>query len=139
MYQIMKSVSFCYGHRLLDYDGKCANIHGHNGRAEFMLAGNALNSQGILIDFSAVYQAAKGWIDQHIDHKLLLHQDDPLIALLEQHNEPYFMMQQNPTAENIAALLYEKMQQAGYPVIRVRLWETETCYAEHGSRNWQAS
>lgn len=133
MYQIMKSISFCYGHRLLEYQGKCANIHGHNGRAEIILAGKNLDNRGILVDFSDVYSAAKSWIDDNIDHKLLLRKDDPLIPLLDKQNETYFTMDQNPTAENIAALLFEKIQELGYPVISVKLWETETCYANYSS------
>ena len=33
MFRVTKEIHFCYGHRLLNYDGKCRHLHGHNGRA----------------------------------------------------------------------------------------------------------
>ena len=33
MYRVTRQIDFCYGHRLLNYAGKCKNLHGHNGRA----------------------------------------------------------------------------------------------------------
>ena len=54
MYRISKSVSFCYGHRLLNYNGKCAHLHGHNARAEITLESRALDASGMVEDFSVV-------------------------------------------------------------------------------------
>ena len=34
MYSVTKRIDFCYGHRLLDYDGVCKHPHGHNAVAE---------------------------------------------------------------------------------------------------------
>ena len=34
MYSVTKRIDFCYGHRLLDYDGICKHPHGHNAVAE---------------------------------------------------------------------------------------------------------
>jgi 6-pyruvoyltetrahydropterin/6-carboxytetrahydropterin synthase len=42
MYRVSKSVSFCYGHRLLNYQGKCQHLHGHNARAVITLESNEL-------------------------------------------------------------------------------------------------
>ena len=33
MYVVTRELRFCYGHRLLEYAGKCRHLHGHNGRA----------------------------------------------------------------------------------------------------------
>ena len=33
MFRVTREIDFCYGHRLLRYDGKCKHLHGHNGRA----------------------------------------------------------------------------------------------------------
>ena len=33
VYRVTKEIHFCYGHRLLDYAGKCRHLHGHNGKA----------------------------------------------------------------------------------------------------------
>ena len=34
MYSVTKRIDFCYGHRLLDYDGICKHPHGHNAVVE---------------------------------------------------------------------------------------------------------
>ena len=34
MYSVTKRIDFCYGHRLLDYDGVCKHPHGHNALVE---------------------------------------------------------------------------------------------------------
>jgi 6-pyruvoyltetrahydropterin/6-carboxytetrahydropterin synthase len=34
MFKVTKHIDFCYGHRLLNYDGQCRHLHGHNGRVE---------------------------------------------------------------------------------------------------------
>ena len=44
MYQVVKEIHFCYGHRLMNYDGKCAHPHGHNGKIEIELAAPKLDA-----------------------------------------------------------------------------------------------
>ena len=46
MFQVTREIRFCYGHRLLDYDGKCRHLHGHNGRAVITLASETLDPLG---------------------------------------------------------------------------------------------
>ena len=52
MYQVTREIDFCYGHRLLNYDGKCRHLHGHNGRAVLTLAAPELDGLGMVMDFS---------------------------------------------------------------------------------------
>ena len=131
MYRATEIVEFCYGHRLLRYQGKCAHLHGHNGRVEVTLAQESLNSQSMVADFSDIGRVVKGWIDQNLDHRLLLHRDDPLVAVLRQHDEPIFLMESDPTAEAIARLIYDHAVASGLKVASVRLWETPTSVAEY--------
>ena len=42
MYRVTREIDFCYGHRLLNYEGKCRHLHGHNGRAVITLQGPEL-------------------------------------------------------------------------------------------------
>jgi 6-pyruvoyltetrahydropterin/6-carboxytetrahydropterin synthase len=35
----------------------------------------------------------------------------------------------NPTAENIAKLIFDQSRFFGFPVVEVKLWETASCYA----------
>jgi 6-pyruvoyltetrahydropterin/6-carboxytetrahydropterin synthase len=129
MFQVTREIRFCYGHRLLNYDGKCRNLHGHNGRAVITLAATHLDPLGMVVDFSRLKQDVGGWIDEHLDHKMLLHKDDPALDFLRHQGEPIHVLEDNPTAENIARLLYEVTLDLGFPVVEVRLWETDDSFA----------
>ena len=129
MYTVTKQIFFCYGHRLINYEGKCKHLHGHDVVAEFILARDSLDHRGMVMDFSDIKLHLKSWIDDAIDHKMLLFKDDPMVKVLQNEGEPLFLMDKNPTAENIAACLFEKAKSLGFPIIEVKLWETPTSCA----------
>ena len=131
MYRVTREIQFCYGHRLLDYEGKCRHLHGHNGRAVITLASPDLDRSGMVLDFSRLEHVVGRWIDEILDHKMLLHEADPVLPFLRQQGEPVYVMKVNPTAENIARLIYDYTAEQGFPVIEVQLWETEHCYATY--------
>ena len=131
MYRVVKKLHFSYGHRLLGYQGKCAHPHGHNAEVELELEGDSLDAVGMLIDFGEISRRLMTFIDSNLDHLMLLHRDDPLTALLEGLGEPVYKMDSNPTAENIARLIYLKARELGLPVRTVRLWETPRACAEY--------
>jgi 6-pyruvoyltetrahydropterin/6-carboxytetrahydropterin synthase len=132
MFSVTREITFCYGHRLLHHDGKCRHLHGHNGRAVITLARATLDEMGMVVDFGKLKKVVGGWIDEALDHKMLLHADDPVLPLLRQQGEPVFVLDVNPTAENIARLIFDYAADQGFPVVEVRLWETESCYAAYG-------
>ena len=66
------------------------------------------------------------------DHQMLLRHDDPLVKPLQQLGEPVFICESNPTVEHIATLIYKQASKEGLPVVRVKVWETPTSYAEYG-------
>jgi len=131
MYVVTRELRFCYGHRLLEYAGKCRHLHGHNGRAVISLAAASLDNLGMVCDFSQIKRVVGGWIDEHLDHKMLLHKNDPALAFLTQQGEPLFVMEVNPTAENIAKLIYDFVAGQGFPVVQVQLWETDDSHATY--------
>ena len=131
MYRVTESIEFCYGHRLLRYKGKCAHLHGHNGRVEIEIASPTLDDQSMVADFSEIGRIVKEWIDQNLDHRMLLHKDDPLVTLLLKHDEPVFLMENDPTAEAIARLIFDHAVSRGLPVSAVRLWETGSSIASY--------
>ena len=134
MFSVTREITFCYGHRLLNHDGKCRHLHGHNGRALITLATEQLDRMGMVVDFSVLKRVVGGWIDQALDHKMLLHRDDPALPLLRAQGEPVFVMDVNPTAENIARLIYEYTAGQGFPVVEVRLWETDSSFATYTAK-----
>ncbi len=129
MYQVTKTISFCYGHRLLNYDGKCRHLHGHNGRAEITLKAEQLDARGMVVDFGDVKKIVGNFIDQELDHNMLLCEKDPMVPILKEKGERNYLMKENPTAENIARLIFDFARSKNLPVVSVKLWETETSFA----------
>ncbi|MDO8644440.1 MAG: 6-carboxytetrahydropterin synthase [bacterium] len=131
MYRVTKQIYFCYGHRLMDYDGPCRHPHGHNSRVDIELSGEIKDKSHILFKFEGLKEVVQGWIDRELDHKMLLRKDDPLVAVMRQLDEPCYLFDTNPTAEAIARLIYDYSRSKGLPVSEIRVWEGETSYASY--------
>ena len=131
MYSVTKVIQFCYGHRLLNYDGKCRYLHGHNGTVEIELTSERLDARGMVRDFGEIKQTIQTWIDRELDHKMLLCRRDPVVTTLQRLGEPLFLMDANPTAEAIAELIFQYAVSQGFPVTSVRLWETDRSVATY--------
>ncbi len=131
MFRVTKEIDFCYGHRLLNYDGKCRHLHGHNGRAVITLESTGLDALGMVMDFSAIKQILGRWIDDALDHRMLLHRDDPIIPELRRQGEPFVELDVNPTAENLAKMIFDYAVSHDLPVVEVTLWETENSFATY--------
>ena len=131
MYTVTKVIRFCYGHRLMAYEGKCRYLHGHNGKAEIELAGDKLDKCGMLRDFEEIKRTIQVWIDAELDHSMLLRKDEPLFPVLRKNGERLVEMDQNPTAEAIARLIFEYAASQSLPVAEVRLWETDLSVASY--------
>lgn len=149
MVQITRRLEFDAGHRLVGHESKCANLHGHRYRAEITVSAPELDGVGRVVDFSVVKKEVGGWIDEHWDHNMILHVDDPLapfgslpdccVNLLHDilgAKKPYIMPHAlNPTAENMAWVLFgiawELFSDTPLVVEHVRLYETPNCWADY--------
>ena len=131
MYSVTKRIEFCYGHRLMDYNGVCQHPHGHNAVVEIHIEANSLDGRNMVADFGDIKLIVKGWIDQELDHKMILRKDDPLAAALQKMGDPVYLLDSNPTAERIAQLIFDKSREHGLPVSRVTVWETPTSWATY--------
>jgi 6-pyruvoyltetrahydropterin/6-carboxytetrahydropterin synthase len=129
MYSVTKKIEFCYGHRLLEYDGICKHPHGHNAIAEIEVRTGVLDNRNMVCDFSDIKRVVKGWIDTNIDHQMILRRDDPLVEPLQRLGEPIFLVDANPTVEHIAKIIYDAAAGQGFPVVRVTVWETPSSFA----------
>jgi 6-pyruvoyltetrahydropterin/6-carboxytetrahydropterin synthase len=134
MFSVTKAIHFCYGHRLLNHQGGCRHLHGHNATAVIRLDSEDLDQLGMVVDFGDIGAYVKSWLNAEIDHNLLLHADDPLLPLLQQAGERVYVMAQNPTAENVARLIFEYVEQGGYPVVEVAIHETDSAVASYRKR-----
>ena len=94
LFEVKVISSFSAAHKLSDFSGKCENLHGHNWKIEVVLRGDFLEENGILVDFGEVKTATKE-IMKEVDHKYL--------------NELPFFLKNNPSSENIARFLFEKL------------------------------
>ena len=135
-FQITKQMEFAYGHRLLEHKGKCRYLHGHNGMVEVDIESEALDAMGMVVDFGDVNEVVKVWVNENLDHRMLLNRADPLVSSLIEAGEPVVLMDENPTAENIARLIWLEARKAGLPVSEVRLWETSTSRASYRGEPW---
>ena len=131
MFRVTREIDFCYGHRLMNYDGKCKYLHGHNGRAIIAIEAPKLDERGMVLDFSDIKRVVSTWIDENLVHRMLLQRNDPFVKVLQDLNEPVFLMDENPTAENIAKLIHEFTASRGFPVVETHLWETPHCFATY--------
>ena len=94
MFEIIVQHHFCAAHALRGYDGKCANIHGHNFGVEARITGKQLDATGILVDFKDVKAALTSIIDV-LDHQTL--------------NDLPAFREMNPSSENIAKYFYDEL------------------------------
>lgn len=131
MYSVTKEVHFCYGHRLLGHEGKCRHLHGHNARAMIRLESESLDRLGLVMDFKEIGDYVKSWLDAEIDHNMLLYKEDPILPLLRGAGERVYVMDANPSAENIARLVFEQVERGGFPVVEVAIVETDSAVASY--------
>ena len=133
MYLVTKRIEFCYGHRLLDYDGICKHPHGHNAIVEVDVSTDALDNRNMVADFSDIKRIVKGWIDRELDHKMILRHDDPLVEPLRALGEPIYILDSNPTVERIAKLIFDQSRELGINIVAIRVWETPSSFASYSA------
>jgi 6-pyruvoyltetrahydropterin/6-carboxytetrahydropterin synthase len=131
MFRVVRLIQFCYGHRLMDYTGKCRHPHGHNGRVEVEMTAKKLDRRGMVMDFGEIKTHLQAWIDENLDHRMILRKDDRLVKIFKDLGEPFYLLSDNPTAENIAREIFRAGRSKGLPIIRVTLWETENSFATY--------
>lgn len=116
MFTIAKRFTFAASHQLNSLpDGhKCKRLHGHNYTVELWLSAKELDHEGFVRDFGEL-RWFRNYIDDHLDHQ---HLNDVLGF--------------EPTAERVAQHLYDIACEQWGEVVAVRVWETETSWAEYG-------
>lgn len=108
MYRVRKRLEIAGAHKLsLDYESKCSNIHGHNWIVEIYMQSKNLDRNGMVMDFTHI----KREVHDVLDHKCI--------------ND---VVQVNPTAENIAKWICEKLGEKCY---KVTVQESEGNIAEY--------
>jgi 6-pyruvoyltetrahydropterin/6-carboxytetrahydropterin synthase len=129
---------------------RCKYPHGHTRTIEVVVAGRALDENGMLLDFKALKLAVQEYIERY-DHALAINSEDPLLpALLATYPADAVIVFEGvePTTEvlardifdHIADVLAEGFESGPYRVTsgsvqleRVRVWETPSSWAEYGT------
>ncbi|MFH1452358.1 MAG: 6-carboxytetrahydropterin synthase QueD [Armatimonadota bacterium] len=115
MYILMVKNNFDAAHKLQGYEGICAGVHGHTWQVEAYFQVENLNNIGISVDFRTLKNILKEVLEE-FDHVNL--------------NELTYFKVVNPTAENVASLLFQKLKEKlveyqDCRVTEVRVWESQ--------------
>ena len=95
------------GHRVVEHESKCQNLHGHNYRVHFFINGE-LDALGRVLDFSVIKSALCMWLEDNWDHRMLIWLNDPWLKRLQEIDPTICVVPFNPTAENMAGHLLRK-------------------------------
>lgn len=120
MYQITIETHFSSAHRLINYNGECERLHGHNWKVQISVASDVLNDLGMVMDFKDIKSNVKPLIGK-LDHQYL--NDIPPFTEI------------NPTTENISKYLFDEFSKLintdQIKVTKVEIWESTTSSASY--------
>jgi len=144
--RITKEFTFEMAHALWNYDGPCKNIHGHSYKLFVTVLGEPLINEndpkyGMVIDFTDLKQIVRDNIVNLFDHSVIINQKAPIDYLrkVEQMFNKYYVVDYQPTSENIVVDIAEKLQDKFPPDVilqSIKLFETATSCAEwHAADN----
>lgn len=120
MYRLTIFTHFAAAHNLINYQGDCENLHGHNWKVEVTVAARELDKAGLGIDF-----------------KILKRETKEALALLDHTYlndlEPFKNL--SPSSENISRYLFEtlstRFDNGNVMVEQVNVWESENACASY--------
>jgi 6-pyruvoyltetrahydropterin/6-carboxytetrahydropterin synthase len=120
MYRLKIHSSFAAAHCLINYQGECENLHGHNWKVEVAVTAKELDKAGLGIDFK-ILKTETNKLLKTLDHKYL--NDLPPFASL------------SPSSENIAQYLYNELatifNDENIKVDLVTVWESDFASASY--------
>lgn len=136
MITVTRYHDFSAGHRVVGHEGKCRHLHGHNYRVHFTCSGEGLDSVGRVIDFGVIKTTLCQWLEDNWDHRMVIWQNDPMLADLTAIDSSVAVVPFNPTAEAMAQYLVEvvapcQMQGTGVTLTECRIEETRKCGATY--------
>jgi len=145
---VTKEMTFDCAHMLSNYDGKCANLHGHTYKVLVTVGGTQLeagSSKGMIIDFNHLKQAMNMYIKELFDHAIIFSSreyrgtaEQELFEWAEKHNMRHYVMPYRTTAEYMAILFQDLIQAyllnnlglTNITEVHVKVYETPTSYSE---------
>ena len=147
-YRICKVFEVESGHQLSKHPEKCRSPHGHSRRIEVVLESRQLDARDMVCDFAVVKEAARQVVES-FDHALCVNTCDPMFATLKKAYGDLVIgfTDEDPTTEVVARTLFDAIRanlkkqmlkkgarfplQRGVRLVRVRVWETPSGWAEY--------
>lgn len=148
-YRICKTIEIESGHMLSKHGDNCRYPHGHSRQVDLVLEADALDANDMVCDFSVLKIALKGFLDA-FDHAMCMNTADPMYETFKQsYGERVIgFADSDPTTEVIARMIFDQVCEGlaryackrvkpyplarGVRLVRVRVWETSTSWAEYG-------
>ncbi len=139
---VVKQIEWDMGHRVMNHNSKCNNIHGHRYKVEIALEGNLItnkgnSSQGMVIDFGDIKKIAMEHVHDVLDHSFMIWEKDQLLVKFFNDNPEFkkIVVPFTSTAENIAKWIFDQLDDKFRDTFKtdlrlkwVKLWETPTGY-----------
>jgi 6-pyruvoyltetrahydropterin/6-carboxytetrahydropterin synthase len=120
VYRLTIYTHFAAAHNLINYQGDCENLHGHNWKVEVTVAARELDKAGLGVDFKILKKETNVVLDT-LDHKYL------------NDLEPFRSL--SPSSENISRFLFEQLSESlntvNVTIERVNVWESENACASY--------
>ena len=116
MFELKAQMYFSAAHHLLNYDGACENMHGHNWLVEAYVQGTELDKSNILVDYKVIKRSLKEVLD-YLDHKDI--------------NELLEFKGISPSSEVLSRYIYNEMKKRIPQTSKISIWETSTSCASY--------
>ena len=144
--KIVKIIEWDMGHRILHHRSVCRGLHGHRYKVEICVSGDLVSKpdvseEGMVIDFSDIKKISNQFIQEKLDHAFMVwEKDEELIRFFNKSkgHKPV-IVPFTPTAENVAAYIFNELQdkfqdvyKTGLHLHSIKLWETPTSFAFYG-------
>ncbi|AFS79598.1 6-carboxy-5,6,7,8-tetrahydropterin synthase QueD [Gottschalkia acidurici 9a] len=132
MYILKAQNTFDSAHFLSNYNGKCRNIHGHTWTVHAEVGSETLKEsgefKGMVTDFGDLKKDLKEMLD-YFDHALIIEENSLRKETLEnivQDGFKVITIDFRSTAENFSKYFYDKLEEKGYNVRKITVFETPT-------------
>lgn len=138
--RVTKEFNFEIAHALWNYDGPCANIHGHSYRMFVTVIGEPLDNEinpknGMVIDFGDLKKIINEQIVNPMDHAVTLNKKavNSFNCMDNQMFKKQYIVDYQPTCENMVIDFVEKIKNKlpkHIKLFSLKLHETATSFAE---------
>lgn len=129
-------IQFDAAHRVMNHESKCKMLHGHRYVVEASFIADELDKLGRIIDFGTIKDILGKWIDDNLDHNVILNKEDLELGekIVSITGQKIYYMKNNPTAENIADHLLNDIcpklfREYQAKCSKIKVFETPNCYS----------